>query len=66
MEIPRLETERLELRAVSPEDRFAIFENYSDPDVANWFFDQPFTQIKQADQIINYALAKSDWLRRRA
>ena len=53
MEIPKLETKRLLLRAILREDRFAIFKNYSDPDVANWFFDQPFTKIEQADQVIN-------------
>jgi len=59
MEIPKLETERLLLRAISPEDRSVIFENYADPDVANWFFDQPFTQIEQADQVINDFLEKA-------
>ncbi len=59
MEIPRIETERLNLRALSTEDRFAIFENYSDPDVANWFFDHPFTQIEQADQVIGHFLEKA-------
>jgi [ribosomal protein S5]-alanine N-acetyltransferase len=59
MEIPRLETERIELKAITPEDRFAIFRNYSDPDVANWFFDKPFTQIQQADHIINEFLEKA-------
>ncbi len=52
MDFPELETERLILRAVAPGDRFAIFENYSDPAVAGWFFDQPYTRIQQADQII--------------
>jgi ribosomal-protein-alanine N-acetyltransferase len=59
MEITRLETKRLELRAISPEDRFAIFENYSDPDVANWFFDQPLSHIEQADQVIRVFLEKA-------
>jgi ribosomal-protein-alanine N-acetyltransferase len=53
MDTPRLETERLILRAIAPDDRSAIFENYSDPDVAEWFFDQPLTHIEQADQIID-------------
>jgi ribosomal-protein-alanine N-acetyltransferase len=52
MDFPRLETERLTLRAITPDDRFAIFENYSDPDVAEWFFDQAYTHIEQADQVI--------------
>lgn len=59
MEIPRLETERLELRAISPKDRFSIFANYSDPEVANWFFDQPLSKIEQADQIIHEFLEKA-------
>jgi len=59
MEIPELKTERLLLRAIAPEDRFAIFENYSDPDVANWFFDQPLSQIEQADQVIKEFLEKA-------
>ncbi len=59
MEIPRLETERLTLRALSTEDRFAIFENYADPDVANWFFEHPLTQIEQADQVIGHFLDKA-------
>ena len=59
MDIPRFETERLILRAIARDDRFAIFENYSDPDVTNWFFDQPYTQIQQADQLISEFIAKS-------
>jgi ribosomal-protein-alanine N-acetyltransferase len=59
MEITRLESERLELRAISHEDRFAIFENYSDPDVANWFFDQPLSHIEQADHVIDVFLEKA-------
>ena len=59
MEIQKLETERLLLRAISPEDRFVIFENYSDPDVANWFFDQPFTRIEQADEVISNFLERA-------
>jgi ribosomal-protein-alanine N-acetyltransferase len=59
MEIPRLETARLVLRAIIPEDRFVIFENYSDPDVANWFFDRPLARIEQADQIISEFIEKT-------
>lgn len=59
MDIPSFETERLILRAIARDDRFAIFENYSDPDVANWFFDQPYTQIQQADQLISEFIAKA-------
>ena len=59
MNSPRLETERLILRAIAPDDRFAIFKNYSDPDVAKWFFDQPYAQIEQADQIIHEFIKKT-------
>jgi ribosomal-protein-alanine N-acetyltransferase len=57
MNLPKLETNRLLLRELMLDDRFAIFRNYSDPDVANWFFDEPFTQIEQAEQLI-YAFIK--------
>src|SRR5512139_3154113 len=59
MNFPILETERLILRAISPDDRFAILENYSDPEVAGWFFDQPYTRIEQADQIIQEFIQKT-------
>jgi ribosomal-protein-alanine N-acetyltransferase len=52
VDCPRLETERLVLRAISLDDRASVFENYSDPDVARWFFDQPYTRIEQADRVI--------------
>jgi len=60
MNIPRVETERLVLRAITPADRFAIFENYSDPEVAKWFFDQAYTQIEQADQVIHEFINKAE------
>lgn len=59
MDCPRIETERLVLRAISPEDRLAIFENYSDPDVSRWFFDQPYTRIEQADKIIQQFMQRT-------
>jgi len=59
MDTPRLETERLILRALAPDDRSAVFENYSDPDVAEWFFDQPLMQIEQADRVIERFLKKT-------
>jgi ribosomal-protein-alanine N-acetyltransferase len=57
---PTLETYRLLLRGLTPDDRFAIFSNYADPDVANWFFDQPFTQMEQAKQIISAFLTAAE------
>ena len=59
MEVPELETERLLLRAITPDDRLDIFVNYSDPQVAGWFFDQPYTCIEQADQIIQEFMQKA-------
>lgn len=50
---PRLETERLILRELSQEDATAVFKNFSDPEVAKWFFKQPYTEVEQAVQIIN-------------
>ena len=50
---PRLETDLLILREISQEDVDAVFKNFSDPDVAKWFFKQPYTEIKQAIQIID-------------
>jgi len=60
MEIPELETERLILRAIGLDDRHALFENYSDPEVAKWFFDQAYTQIEQADQLIHEWIKKAE------
>lgn len=60
MNVPRLATERLILRAIALDDRFAIFENYSDPEVAKWFFDQAYTQIEQADRLIHEWIKKAE------
>lgn len=49
---PRLETDRLLLREVIPEDRVGLFKNFSDGEVASWFFDEPYSRIEQADEII--------------
>lgn len=54
--IPELETKRLLLRAITVEDRQAVFGNFSDPDVANWFFDKPLTMLEQTDEIIRMFL----------
>lgn len=59
MDVPVLQTERLLLRAITPDDRFAIFANYSDPEVAGWFFDQPYTRLEQADHIIQEFILKA-------
>jgi [ribosomal protein S5]-alanine N-acetyltransferase len=60
MDFPSLETDRLLLRELTLEDRFAIFRNYSDPDVTKWFFDEPFTRIEQAEQIICEFMKKAE------
>ena len=53
MDCPRLETRRLVLRALTRDDRYGVFANFADPDVAKWFFDRPCTQIEEADRIID-------------
>lgn len=50
---PTLETERLILREITYEDTQAIFRNFSDPDVAKWFFEEPLTEIYQAAKFID-------------
>jgi ribosomal-protein-alanine N-acetyltransferase len=49
---PRIETRRLILREIVQEDAIDIFKNFSDPDIAKWFFEEPFTEMEQVDQII--------------
>ena len=60
MNFPTLETNRLLLRKLMLDDRFAIFRNYSDPDVANWFFDKPLTQIEEVVEIIDAFLKSAE------
>jgi ribosomal-protein-alanine N-acetyltransferase len=50
--LPRLETDRLILREIKQEDRYGIFRNFSDVDVAKWFFEEPYSAIEQVDEII--------------
>jgi len=50
---PRIETARLILREISQDDANGIFKNFSDSDVAKWFFEQPFTKMEQVTQIID-------------
>ena len=59
---PVIETPRLILRDISQEDAAEIFKNFSDPDIAKWFFEEPFTEIGQVDQII--AEFQGDFLRK--
>lgn len=50
--IPRLETERLKLRAVFPNDAQAIFELFADPKVAQSYEFEPFTERQQSVDLI--------------
>ncbi|MFT5301382.1 MAG: ribosomal-protein-alanine N-acetyltransferase [Mariniblastus sp.] len=53
--IPRLETERLDLRAIFPADAQEIFHLLSDVKVAEFHELEPFVEIGQAHQMIaNY------------
>jgi len=49
---PQIETKRTILRAISSDDIDAIFRNYSDPEIAQWFFEHPHTDIEQTKQFI--------------
>ena len=51
-DFPTLETERLVLRQLEENDAEALFENYSDEEIAKNFMDEPLTDIKQASQFI--------------
>lgn len=50
---PRLGTARLILREITHDDASGIFRNFSDPEVAKWFFEQPYTEMEQVTQIID-------------
>jgi ribosomal-protein-alanine N-acetyltransferase len=50
---PILKTARLILREISHDDTQAIFANFSDPDVARWFFERPLTEVEQATRFID-------------
>jgi ribosomal-protein-alanine N-acetyltransferase len=49
---PLIETERLILREIVVNDRVDMFKNYSDVDVAKWFFQKPLDSIEQVDDVI--------------
>ncbi len=55
-EFPQLETERLLLREVRPEDCAAIFCNYTDPQVTEHFM-EPLTDLQQAATIVEEYIA---------
>ena len=51
--IPRIETERLTLRAVFPSDAQSIFQLLSDPTVAQHHELEPFETVHQAHLMIS-------------
>ncbi|HEY5731184.1 MAG TPA: GNAT family N-acetyltransferase [Anaerolineales bacterium] len=50
---PIIKTERLILRGLTHADTHAIFKNFSDPDIAKWFFEKPLSEIEQASKFID-------------
>jgi ribosomal-protein-alanine N-acetyltransferase len=55
---PKIETERLILREISHNDTVAIFRNFSDPEVANWFFEKPHSTMEQTIKVIDHFIFK--------
>jgi len=49
---PVLNTRRLLLRQLIDNDKYAILRNFSDREVTRWFFDDPFTELKQAEDLV--------------
>lgn len=56
--LPRMETERLILREISRADTQAIFRNFSEPEIARWFFEEPLTDIEQAAQFVDHFISE--------
>ena len=52
--IPRIETDRLTLRALTPDDRAAVFALFADSRVAVPTHIAPFEGIEQADELIAF------------
>ena len=50
--IPTIETDRLTLRAITPDDRAAVFALFADPRVAVPTHVAPFAGVEQADELI--------------
>ena len=55
---PLLKTKRLILRSLVLDDRDAVFLNFSNGDITKFFLEKPFTNIIQADNIIEEFLAE--------
>lgn len=49
---PSLETTRLFLREPNLSDTQAVFRNYSDAEIAKWFFNEPYYEPAQAESLI--------------
>ncbi|ANY71724.1 GNAT family N-acetyltransferase [Paenibacillus ihbetae] len=50
---PILETERLHLREITPDDAPAIFRCFSDQEVTRYYGQEAFTTLEQAEQLID-------------
>jgi ribosomal-protein-alanine N-acetyltransferase len=53
IEFPLLETDRLFLRQIMLDDAEGMFKNFSDPEVAKWFFEHPLTNLEQVVPFID-------------
>ena len=51
---PEIETERLLLREIMPEDAPAIYRLFSDPLVTRYYDLEPYTNIEQAEELIDF------------
>lgn len=55
---PRIETERFILREITRADTQAIFRNFSEPEIARWFLEEPLTEIEQVSQFIDHFISE--------
>jgi len=53
MDFPELMTTRLALTRVTPLDRESLYELFSSPDVVRYYDLEPFTDVTQADKLID-------------
>jgi [ribosomal protein S5]-alanine N-acetyltransferase len=51
---PEIETERLLLREILPEDGPAIFRIFSDPEVTRYYDLYPYSDLEQAQELIEF------------
>jgi ribosomal-protein-alanine N-acetyltransferase len=57
---PRLETERLVLRNLRSDDVPALFQNYSDQEITQYFFERPFSRLEQAQDIVRAFIQENE------